>query len=403
MGFYTSPAFFAALAALAIPAAFLGLTERRVKPYGMAASCAMTVLLFAGSPRALCALAVFLAIAGLCAFAVQRSWARPDGGQSLLVYRAAVAGTIAPLVICKVGAVFDQDLLGFIGVSYITFKAVQVLIEIHDGLIDRIKPLDYLYFLTFFATFTSGPIDRSRRFLADVDARPDRRRYADLLARGILLLFAGAVMQLVLATVARGFFDPSAAPDGVLTVASLPVSPFAREVARAYGYAAYLFLDFAGYSLMAQGASFCFGVATPANFRAPYVAEDVKDFWNRWHISLSTWLRDFVFMRFVRMATKRKLFADRVQTACTGYFVNMLLMGAWHGLTVDYLAYGAYHGALLAATEVYQKRSTFHKRHRKERWYRMLSWFVTMQLVVFGFALFSGQISGLVGSALGGR
>ena len=403
MGFYTSPSFFLALAVLVVPAAALGLTGRRIKPYGMAASCAMLALLFAGDPRGLAAFAVFLAAASASAYAVWRSWVRPGGSKSLAVYRASLAATVSPLVIYKVGAVFDQNLLGFIGISYLTFKAVQVLIEMRDGLIEYLTPLDYAYFLTFFATFTSGPIDRSRRFMEDADARPDRRAYADLLTRGVLMLFAGAVMQLVLATMARGFYDPASAPAGVLTVDALAVPAAVREVVRAYGYAAYLFFDFAGYSLMAVGASCCFGIATPANFRAPYVAVDIKDFWNRWHITLSTWLRDFVFMRFVRTATKRKLFANRVQTACAGYLVNMALMGAWHGLTVDYLAYGVYHGLLLAAAEVYQKRSAFYKRHRRERWYRLLSWFITMQLVVLGFALFSGQITTLVCAALGGR
>ena len=401
MGFYTSASFFIALAALLVPAACLGLAGRRIKPYGMAASWAMVALLFAGDPRGLAAFILFLAVASAGAWAVHRSWVREGGSKSLAVYRAALAATIAPLVVYKAGAVFDRNLLGFVGISYITFKAVQVLIEMRDGLIDRLRPLDYLYFLTFFATFTSGPIDRSRRFCEDADARPGRAAYMDMLTRGVMILLVGAVMQLVLATVARGFYDPASAPAGVPTVDALAPAGAVREVARAYGYAAYLFFDFAGYSLMAMGASYCLGIVTPANFRSPYLAVDIKDFWNRWHITLSTWLRDFVFMRFVRMATKRKLFANRVQTACAGYLVDMLLMGAWHGFTPDYLAYGAYHGLLLAATEVYQKRSAFHKRNRKRGWYRALSWLVTLQLVIFGFALFSGQVGGLLRAALG--
>ena len=270
-----------------------------------------------------------------------------------------------------------------------------------DGLIDHMSPLDYLYFLTFFATFTSGPIDRSRRFVEDIHAPRPRSDYADLFTRGVMMIFAGAVMQLVLATIARGFYDANCAPAGTLTLDALTMPVACREVVRAYGYAAYLFFDFAGYSLMAMGLGRCFGIAVPANFRAPYIAVDIKDFWNRWHITLSTWLRDFVFMRFVRMATKRKLFSSRLQTACAAYMVDMALMGAWHGLTVDYLAYGIYHGVLLAVTEIYQKRSSFHKRHRKEGWYKVASWFVTLQLVVLGFALFSGQVSGLIAAALG--
>ena len=401
MGFYTSPSFFMASAFLVVPAAVLGLTGRSMRAYGMTASCLMVALLFTGNPQGLAALGVFLTIASLGAYAVHRSWCTEGGAKSLAVYRAALLSTIVPLVIYKVGAVFDRDLLGFIGISYITFKAVQVLIEMRDGLIERMDPLDYLYFLTFFATFTSGPIDRSRRFVEDIHAPRPRSDYADLLTRGVMMMFAGAAMQLVLATIARGFYDASCAPAGTLTLDALTMPVACREVLRAYGYAAYLFFDFAGYSLMAMGLGRCFGIAVPANFRAPYIAVDIKDFWNRWHITLSTWLRDFVFMRFVRMATKRKLFSSRLQTACAAYMVDMALMGAWHGLTVDYLVYGIYHGVLLAVTEVYQKRSSFHKRHRKEGWYKVASWFVTLQLVVLGFALFSGQVSGLIEAALG--
>ncbi len=119
----------------------------------------------------------------------------------------------------------------------------------------------------------------------------------------------------------------------------------------------------------------------------------MKDFRNRWHISLSTWLRDFVFMRFVRMDSKRKLFSSRLHTASAAYLVDMLPMGAWHGLTLVYLEYGLYHGVLLALTEVYQKRSAFYQRNKRKRWYRALSWFVTMQLVVMGLALFSCQLT----------
>ncbi len=392
MGFYTAPSFFLALAALVVPAAVLGFAGRSIKGYGLLASCVMLACLFAGSVQGFMAFALFVAVSLASTYATWRSWTR--GAKSIAVYRVALCATIAPLVIYKVSAVFDGNLLGFIGISYLTFKAVQVLIEIRDGLIKELTATDYLYFLLWFATFTSGPIDRSRRFTEDAHTRYTRAGYADLLTRGIVLLLIGAVFQLVLATIMRAFYDPASAvgATGVFTVDALGLPAWLREMAVAYGYALYLFFDFAGYSLMAMGASYCFGIRCPRNFRAPFVAVDIKDFWNRWHITLSTWLRDFVFMRFVRAATKRKLFSNRVQTACAGYCVNMLLMGAWHGLTPGYLAYGAYHGVLLAATEVYQKRSKWYKRNRKKGWYQALSWFVTLQLVVIGFALFSGQI-----------
>lgn len=402
MDFYTSPAFFVVMSALAVPAVVLGLSGRRIAPYGFVASCIMLVLLFSASGRGLAAFLLFTALATASAFAVLREWT--SGKKRAGVWWCALIATIAPLVIYKCTAAWEGGVLGFIGISYLTFKAVQVLIEIKDGLIKDMRPVDYLYFLTFFATFTSGPIDRSRRFWADAQEPFPRNEYADLLARGILLLLVGAVMQLVVATIVHSALDPTngSAAAGLFSINAIPGPAFVRTIARAYGYALYLFFDFAGYSYMAMGVSYCFGVRTPRNFNAPFVATDLKDFWNRWHITLSTWLRDFVFMRFVRVATKRKLFSSRVQTACAGYVVNMALMGAWHGLTVDYLAYGLYHGLLLAATEVYQKRCAFHKRNRKKTWYKVLSWFITLQLVVIGFALFSGQAHHIVERLING-
>ena len=153
---------------------------------------------------------------------------------------------------------------------------------------------------------------------------------------------------------------------------------------------------------MAMGASYCFGIRTPRNFRAPFAAVDIKDFWNRWNITLSFWLRDFVFMRFSRLALRRRWFDSRLAVACWGFVFDMALMGAWHGLTVNYLLYGLFHGLLLAGTEAFQKKSKFYKSHRKASAFKALSWFVTLQLVMFGFALFSGQIAMLVKGAFNG-
>jgi membrane protein involved in D-alanine export len=124
---------------------------------------------------------------------------------------------------------------------------------------------------------------------------------------------------------------------------------------------------------------------------------DIKDFWNRWHITLSWWLRDFVFMRFTRHAIRHHWFSSRITPACLGYVLNMALMGAWHGLTASYVVYGLYHGVLLAVTEIYQKRSAFHKRNQGRRWYRLVSWAITINAVFFGFAIFSGQVLGALG------
>lgn len=393
MGFYTSASFFIALAIVAVPAVALGASGRRIKPWGMVASVAMLAFLFADSRRALVAFLLFVALATASAYAMLSSW--KSGRRSMAVYRISLAATLVPLVVYKVSAAVDAPgFLGFIGISYLTFRAVQVVVEIRDGLIEDLPLADYLYFLTFFATITSGPIDRSRRFLEDANTALAPAAYRDLATRGVLMLLAGAVMQLALATMVHGFTDPWAV-NGALAMPNMLALGLpwgVGSLVRAYGYAVYLYLDFAGYSLMAAGACYLFGIQCPTNFNAPWRALDLKDFWNRWHITLSTWLRDFVFMRFVRGLTRRHVFKKRLTTACCGYVVNMFLMGMWHGLTPDYLLYGLYHGVLLAATEAYQKRCPFYKRNKGKRWYKVLSWFVTMNLVIIGFSLFSGQV-----------
>lgn len=394
MNFYVDPAFYVYLLVALVPAAVLGFTGHRIKRYGLAASLVFLLLLFGENWQGMAAFVAFIAIACAATFWVLRSWQSDE--KALWKYRVALAAVIAPVVIYKIGAVFDQNLMGFLGISYITFKAVQVIIEVRDDIITEMNFSDYLYFLVFFAPFTSGPIDRSRRFTEDANRVYTPREYGDLLSRGLLLLLVGAVYQMVLGSVFHHFFTPAPLGDGPWWW------EIGAQVKDAYMYGFYLFFDFAGYSLMAMGVSYCFGIKTPRNFRAPFLATDVRDFWDRWHISLSTWLRDFVFMRLVKSATRRKVFKNRLNTACAGYMANFMLMGAWHGLTLDYLVYGAYYGVLMGATDVYQKKSGFHKRHKKKKWYKVLQWFVTINLVMLGMAIFSGQMHTVVGGMIHG-
>ncbi|MEG1746445.1 MAG: D-alanyl-lipoteichoic acid biosynthesis protein DltB [Raoultibacter sp.] len=395
MEFYTQPSFFLFLAAALIPAAILGFSGRRIRVYGLVVSCVFLLFLFAGDLAGMLAFVFFLALAASVTFWTVRSW--QSGEKSLLKFRVSLALLILPLVLYKIGAVFDQNLWGFLGISYITFKAIQVLLEVRDGIIKDMNLFDYAYFLLFFAPFTSGPIDRSRRFTEDAEKIFSRDEYADMLARGILLLLAGAVYQMVFATILFSFYTPAPFIGDVSLFQNM-----VEAIKDSYAYGFYLFFDFAGYSLMAMGASYCFGIKTPRNFKAPFLSLDVKDFWNRWHMTLSFWLRDFVFMRFTRWAMKKKIFKNRLQTACCGYMINFGLMGAWHGLTIDYLAYGAYYGVLFCLTDIYQKKSKFHKKHKNQKVYKAAQWVLTINLIMFGMALFSGEIHLIVGGLLYG-
>ena len=161
MGFYTEPAFFILLGVVVAVAAVLCIAEKPLHKYGLVASVAMLALLFSESIPSLVFLLCYLVLSFGLEQYVERLF-QNDAPHKVAKYRVALAAQIAPLFVYKVGVLFDPGFLGFIGISYITFKAVQVLIETRDGLITRLKPFDYLYFLIFFPTFTSGPIMRSR-------------------------------------------------------------------------------------------------------------------------------------------------------------------------------------------------------------------------------------------------
>ena len=387
MSFYAEPAFFVLLVPIVAIAVALGMAERPLARYGFAASAVMVLLLFSRTLASLAFFACYLAYSLVLARYVAGLFAR-EHPQRVARYRMALALQIAPLAVYKVGVLFDPDFLGFIGISYITFKAVQVLIETRDGLVKGMGAYEYLYFLSFFPTITSGPIMRSRKFVADVQATRTRDEYLELLYRGAGWFLLGALYKFVGASLGQWamWFLPSAI--GTATAGAA----IAANIVYALAYTLYLFFDFAGYSHMAVGVGFALGIEVPRNFRAPFLALDIKDFWNRWHITLSTWLRDFVFMRFTAAAFERKWFDSSVTTACLGFIINMVLMGLWHGLTVDYLVYGLYHGLLLAGCELMQRKWGFYKKHRRDRWFKVCSWAVTMVAVIFGLALFSGQV-----------
>lgn len=298
--------------------------------------------------------------------------------------------SVVPLVINKIFAITSLHLMAFIGISYMSFKTIQIMIEISDGIIkEKYSFLDYLQFLLFFPTVSSGPIDRSRRFFDDIKTIMPREAYLELAGTGVYRVVLGLLYKIMFSTYVYQMLS-ALKNTGTLTY----------SVKYMYLYTLYLFFDFAGYSLMAVGTSNILGVQTPMNFNKPFLSIDIKDFWTRWHITLSTWLRDFVFSRVLMNAMKKKLFKSRLQNASFAYMVNMCVMGFWHGLSISYIIYGVYHGFLMAGFEWYQKKSKFYKKNKNKTWYKLTSWFITMHLVFIGFFIFSGEPLKLIMSIL---
>lgn len=298
--------------------------------------------------------------------------------------------SVVPLVINKIFAITSLHLMAFIGISYMSFKTIQIMIEISDGIIkEKYSFLEYLQFLLFFPTVSSGPIDRSRRFFDDIKTIMPREAYLELAGTGVYRVILGLLYKIMFSTYVYQMLS-ALKNTGTLTY----------SVKYMYLYTLYLFFDFAGYSLMAVGSSNILGIQTPMNFNKPFLSIDIKDFWTRWHITLSTWLRDFVFSRVLMNAMKKKMFKNRLQNASFAYMVNMCVMGFWHGLSISYIIYGVYHGFLMAGFEWYQKKSKFYKKNKNKTWYKLTSWIITMHLVFIGFFIFSGEPLKLIMSIL---
>lgn len=290
--------------------------------------------------------------------------------------------SLLPLVVAKyMPFVLPEYKFGFIGISYVTFRSLDVLWSITDGVLKEVGALDLLVYLFFFPTISSGPIDRYRRFRADFRRT---RTWDELLAdldAGVPYIFRGLLYKYVIATLIEQHLLGHAEMGTYLHGA----------IYYGYVYSAHLFFDFAGYSAFAIGVSRWFGIRTPENFRLPWAAPNIKEFWNRWHISLSMWFRDHVYMRFLLTASKKKWFPSREIASSVGYFVSFGLMGVWHGLTWYYITYGLYHATLLAGYDAWLRwRKRNPDRFTAPGW-KYVAHFLTINAVVAGLWLFSGH------------
>lgn len=359
-----------------LPAVVLGLLGKKLHYYGIFLCAAMLVIVFWQNGQ-LAALALFFLweMALCCLF-----WRLPKRTRPLLW--AAVILALGPLGLIKLGEVLQPfSLFRLMGASYMSFRAVQLLLDIYDGRLQKLRPVALGYFLLFFPAVSSGPIDRYRRFLSDLDRPPDREHYRTLLAQGIWKLAGGCVSAVVISGFIQQYW-----------LAALPASGFGATLSYMYGYTFYLFFNFAGYSSMAIGTGYLLGIQMPENFNQPFLSVDMKDFWSRWHISLSTWLRDYLYSRFVMKSLKQKRFSNPRTASYLGYVLNMMAMGAWHGLQPQYLLYGVYHSALMCLNEVLDLHCKPFRSFKNHGAGQVVCVLVTFHLFSFGLLIFSGRL-----------
>lgn len=363
-----------------IPAVVLGLMEKKLKYYGMLAT-ALMIYLIIGLDVQFRYLAIFMIWEMAVIFIYKNIRAKK---KSKWVFRGFLFATMLPLIINKISPITSFGVVGFIGISYLSFRTIQIVIELYDGAITELSFIDTLYFVLFFPTLSSGPIDRSRRFEEEINKKIAKEEYInDYLIPGIKKIFQGLMYKFAIATLIHFYWVSRINPNpGIVPIISYM-----------YAYTLYLFFDFAGYSLLAVGTSYIFGVHAPDNFNKPFLSKDMKEFWTRWHISLSRWFGDYIFSRYVLNAMRKKKFKKRATASHVAQMITMTTMGFWHGLTWYYIVYGLYQGVALVLTDEFTKKSKIYKKYKKQKWFQRLQIFVTFHIICFGMLIFSGFLN----------
>jgi len=233
-----------------------------------------------------------------------------------------------------------------LGISYLIFKYISYLTDIHWGLIKSAKPLELLSFGSLFTIFSAGPLERFDRFSAQLRGEPhsfDRQFFKS----GIIRICEGLFLKVVLADWLGYIIDPVWSSPG-------PYSPLIRVLAL-FGYGLRIYFDFAGYSSIAIGASRLLGLKIAENFNSPYLSVNIAEFWRRWHISLSDWIIDYLFFPLSQVA-KGRFWLQWLVPAFA-----MLICGIWHGAAWHFALWGLWHGIGIAIYQMWQR----YRRRRK--------------------------------------
>ncbi|WP_269514142.1 MBOAT family O-acyltransferase [Brevundimonas subvibrioides] len=258
-----------------------------------------------------------------------------------------------------------------VGISFFTFQGISYVVDVHRGKTPLAKSLlDVMLLMSFFPHLVAGPIVRASDLLPQFERVPRLTR--EMAAHGLLLIVWGLFKKTVIASelsvrlVDPVFFDPAAY--GTLDL-----------MAAVYGYAVQIYCDFSAYSDMAIGIAALLGYSFPRNFDQPYRASSMQEFWRRWHISLSSWLRDYLY---VPLGGGRK----GLVRSCLNVFLTMLLGGLWHGAAWTFVAWGALHGGVQVVERL--GRSILGPGRGPPAW---LGGLITFHIVCLGWILFRAE------------
>lgn len=296
-------------------------------------------------------------------------------------YFQLLINTLANLSIAHFDAL---DIILPAGISFFTFRSISYIVDIYRGNMAPVKnPLEYIFCLTFFPPLLAGPVVRAKDFIPQIQANPIATRA--MVSEGFFLIMTGLFKKVVIADYISGNFV-----DRIFDNPAL-YSGF-ENLMGAYGFTLQLYCDFSGYSDMAIGIALLLGYRFLDNFDSPFKSQNPTEFWRRWHISLSSWLRDYLYIPMGGSRVSR--FRSRLNLLNT-----MIIGGLWHGASWMFLIWGAWNGILLVA----------HKEIKKmmpriisgvAAWKRPFNIFITFNLIAFGMIFFRAESMEQVGEML---
>jgi len=268
------------------------------------------------------------------------------------------------------------DVLLPVGISFYTFQTLSYTIDIYRGQLKARKSLlDFAFFVTYFPQLVAGPIVRASEFLPQLKRRP--RLNPELVSRGLFLIGTGLVKKVAIADylslnlVDRVFDNPS-----------LFTGP--EVIVALYGFTMQMYCDFSGYTDMARGSTMLMGLELPENFDRPYATTNPAEFWRRWHMTLSSWLRDYLY--FPLGGSRRG-----EGRAYLNLWLTMFLIGLWHGASWTFVVYGTLQATAMVVHRFFYKRAGRTAETVDARWLRGLKIFACLQFVVFSRILFRSK------------
>ncbi len=301
----------------------------------------------------------------------------------LCFFKYAIIQTFLTSIFASSKTEFSRHLF-FMGVSYFSFKFIHFLVECYKGKIEKLSYLTFLSYIFFFPSFFSGPINRYNSFSSSIATK---YKTTDNFLIGSQRIITGLFKKIVLGDF---LFPYSIAALNLNSATPLEI------IVGIYTYGFYIYFNFAGYTDMAIGCGKMVGIELPENFNYPFFKRNIQQFWSNWHMSLTSWLTDYIYWPLVKKIRHNKTLQKKpvtISNICI--FLTFVICGLWHGDGLNYIIWGAYHGVGLVILNGYTyciRRYTSNKVKRfvgKSPLAYGISNFVTFQFVSFGFLIFA--------------